>query len=208
MNGVSLNIIRLAHFAFWLCVALAVSIGLLQVVIAEERQLSPKAAVQTGSSQRTAIPDSVNFMMGTVSFTWTYRSNHTMPFTEHHSITSEDVTDALNRDGPVRIATEDSGELLIATAAESPDVILSARRYEHWTLISVLRNTDDATRSVGVFKFCISDTALVSCVETVLEHPDGTVTMTSGAQSDAARVVPKGLDELSITDELVALLTL
>lgn len=208
MNGISQNINRLAHVAFWLCTALAFSIGLLQVVTAEEIQHLPDPTLQSGSNQQTAIPDSVNFMMGTVSFTWTYRSNHTMPFTEHHSITSEDLTDALDRNGPVRISTEDSGELLIATAMDSPDVILSARRYEHWTLISVLRNSDDATRSVGVFKFCSSDTSPGSCVEMVLEYPDGTVTMTSGAQSDVVTVVPEGLDELSITDELVALLTL
>jgi len=194
-----------------IAITLLLALGFLQVVVAQTVQQSDQGTITTDrSSAKTtqAIPDPVNFMMGTVTFTWSYRNKNAMPFTEHHSISSNDVSDALTRNGPVRIATDDSGELLINTIDESPDLILSARRYADWTLISVLRNGDDPTSSAGVFKFCSVDAESNRCAHSVLQYPDGTVTMTNGSSNIENADMTHDLDQPSITKNLVALLSL
>ena len=209
------NFSRSAPLIVTAVATVALALGLLQVVAAETVQKNDLGAIErdTGSlkslpENSQATPNPVIFMMGTVTFTWTYRQKNAMPFTEHHLITSDDLADSLTRNGPVRVSTEDSGELLIATLDDSPDLILSARRYTDWTLISVLRNGSDPSSSAGVFKFCSADVDISRCVRTVLQYPDGTVTMTKGSPTVELADMTRDIDQSSVTEKLVALLTL
>jgi len=194
-----------------LCVTLALTFGVLQMVTAETLQTTQKGSPDTEQrslTDATAIPESVSFMVGTVTFTWLYRTETSMPFTEHHSISTQHLSDALTQDGPVRVATKDSGELLIATMNDTPNIILSARRYSDWTLISVLKSSDDPTHSTGVFKFCSMDIDASLCANSVLQYPDGTVTMTNGEPATEMADMSYDLDSTLITEKLAALLTL
>jgi len=212
-----INISRSAPLIVTVIATVAVALGLLQVAAAKTMQKKPLGAIEQSAGSleslpknSQAMPNPVIFMMGTVTFTWTYRQKNAMPFTEHHLITSDDLADALTRNGngPVRVPTDDSGELLIATIDDSPDLILSARRYTDWTLISVLRNGGDPSSSAGVFKFCSADTDISRCVGSVLQYPDGTVTMTKGSPTVEVADMTRDIDQSSITEKLVALLTL
>ena len=191
--------VRMAACSFSVMLVLALALCVSMVARAESNstELSP-----------AALPDSMAMMTGTVAITWTYRNKENLPFTEHHSITAAHAADALNRNGPVRVPANDSGELLINTANVAPGVILSARRYTDWMLVSVLRHTDNPVHSVGVFKFCSTDDSAEKCVNSILNHPDGTVTMTAGSKYSQVTGAMAELDSISVKDELVALLTL
>ena len=191
--------IRLAAISFSVMLTLALALC-----------VSMAARAETNNTQiaAKALPDSMALMTGPVAITWTYRKRSSLPFTEHHAITSAQAADALHRDGPVRVPTNDSGELLIHTTDHAPGVILSARRSTDWMLVSVLRYTDSPIHSVGVFKFCSTEDSAEKCVSSILNRPDGTVTMTAGSEYSQATGAASDLDSGSISKDLVALLTL
>jgi len=139
--------------------------------------LYARAESNTEAAKHPDLPESVQFMTGIVAITWTYADQDNMPFTEHHSISSAQIADSIRTDSPVRVPTRDEGELLIDTQSGVPGIILSARRYHDWTLVSVLKYQHDLTRSSGVFKFCSADGSDSECIESVLSNPDGTVSM-------------------------------
>jgi len=191
--------ITLPAFCFAFMCILALTLGVSLYVRAETPQ-EPHS--------KTALPDDVHFMLGTVGITWTYSKQDSMPFTEYHSVTSAHVASAISNKGPVRVSTADNGELTIATSESIPNTILSTRRYHDWTLVSVLQYADDPTRSHGVFKFCSSEEVNSRCVNTLLSSPDGVVSMTPGQSKQQVTANLVGIDASGVVEELLSLLTL
>jgi len=189
---------KLAAISFFFMMILALALGVSLVARADTKEPGLTAA----------LPDSVEFMTGVVAITWTYRNQNSMPFTEHHSITSAQLADAIKSKGPIRVPTSNDGELIIASVEEAPNVVLIVRQYSDWSLISVLTNSNDPAHSVGYFKFCSVDVSDESCVRSVMSHPDGTVSMTTGSHGVADASMLIELDQTAVTNELLALMTL
>ncbi len=191
---------KLPVFCFILMLALAIALASAEVARAE--------TVELKLISPAALPEPVNFLTGMVAITWVYRTQDNMPFTEHHAITSAHVAEAIESQGPVRVQTSDEGELLIGTQPQMPGVLVSARRYADWTLVSVLRYENDPSHSHGVFKFCSQDDPVERCAAALVNQPDGSVTMTTGNASMTATDALGDLDKVIVENQLLALLNL
>jgi len=190
--------VKPAATSFFLMILLALALGV---------SLAARAETPNTGKSPTAFPESFQFMTGMVSITWVYKNQDSMPFTEHHAISSAQVADAISSEGPIRVPTSDDGELLISAMHDLPGVILSARRYRDWTLVSVMHYEEDPTHSVGIFKFCSFDIDRAACASSVLSRPDGTVSMTTGPITNGPSSPLVDIDERIVTEELLALMT-
>lgn len=194
---------RMAAMCFTFMIIVALAMGLSLMAKADTTPKLPSSETHT-----TDMATSMHFFTGIVKFTWTYDNKNTMPFTEQYEITSAQSADAAKRKRPIQITTPDGGELLIRTNASIPGVVLSARHYTDWTLVSALRNSDNPGNGVGVFKFCSRQASVESCASSVLDDPDGTVTLSMGSTEQAVTRPLEDLRHPSIKDELLGLLSL